>query len=260
MGFQQNTWPKYIEEFGRIDDGIFGVGKKPMPNFSWQPFGARGNTAGTSLAYPVWLEGTWEVQYKVETKHFPNGDEVGRALSAAGVNPGSILRMPDVTKDSKASWRFRKDSNGTIRADWDYTIASIMKSFFQAENVAVGQAETPDGTGLSIAYKKPSEPERKQATLAWLASKTWQDSKAKSFLSMEWQRQRGKVKDGASDVYGYKIYTSLRERGGKDDLIGLLRVASFLQPSDASFEAAKGQPAAVWDFTLFLKRAPADVA
>lgn len=254
-----NTWPKYIDEFSRIEDGLFGVGKKPMPTFKWQPFGRKGNTTGTSLAYPGWLEGTWEVQYKYEGKHFPNGDEVGRALSAAGVYPGSILRMPDVTKEAKAYWRFRKDSNGRCRADWEYTLPAILKGFFQAEILDVGQAETPDGTGLRIAYKQPSEPERKEATLAWLASNTWQDPKAKSFISMEWQRQRGKVKAGASDVFGYKVYTSLRTRS-KDDVIGLFRVASFLQPSDANFEAAKGQPAAIWDFTVFLKRAPADVA
>eukprot|EP00930_Biecheleria_cincta_P095630 TRINITY_DN87578_c0_g1_i1.p1 TRINITY_DN87578_c0_g1~~TRINITY_DN87578_c0_g1_i1.p1 ORF type:complete len:389 (-),score=47.67 TRINITY_DN87578_c0_g1_i1:308-1474(-) len=254
-----NTWPKYIGEFARIEDGLFGMGKKPYPTFNWQPFGTRGNTTGTSLAYPAWLEGTWEVQYKYEGRHFPNGEEVGRALSAAGVNPGSILRVPDVTKESKANWRFRKDSSGRCRADWEYTIPSILKSFVEAEILDVGQAETPDGTGLSIAYKQPSEPERKHATLAWLASKTWQDPKAKTFLSMEWQRQRGKVKAGASDVYGYKIYTSLRSRN-KDDIIGLFRVASFLQPFDASFEAAKGQPAAIWDFSLFLKRVPTAVA
>lgn len=246
--------PAWASEFDPFPEGLFGEGKDPV--IRWQPYGKNTDSLGTSLAYPSWLEGTWQVKYLKQGAHFPAGLN-GVGLSAAGIEKGSILRLPDVGAEPQAQWRFSKKDEGdtSVYADWGFTLPSIVKAFLgQVRIGGVQRTDTLDGPGLEISYAAPSgllgqnAPTERTATLTWLAGDTWQDPKRKSFLSVEWQRQRGQVLS-FGDVFDYKVLTVLRQvREGQ--IVGIVRVASFLQPTDVQYLEAEGKPVAVFEYQV----------
>lgn len=257
---EASTLPSWIKEFEPYPEGYFGSGAKVSdPVLRWEPLGQKVEGAGSSLKYPAWLSGTWEVQYKSQERHLPAGAVVGGAFSAAGIDKGSILRLLDVRAEPTAYWRFSMNEDGeSTRADWNYTLSSLIPAFWEgAEIVSIKEGMTPDGPGLAAVYKTAEGffgggPFKIHgANLAWLAGETWQDPTSNTVLSMEWQRQRGEVLN-PKDVYDYKILTRLR-LVGEGQVKGLVRIATFLQPSDSSYEDADGRPAVVHESLVTLK-------
>jgi len=229
----------------------------------WLPLPAAGahDPFGDSLAYPAWLSGTWQVQYRKRDIRFPQGWGV---LNPAlpGVAMASVLRLPNIGAEPTAKWRFEPtQGGGAARADWASTLPSVLEAFWSDARVTAAPSRRPE-LGWVVTYASPvaGKPKgsltQRNVTLTWLGGEAWQDDADGSCLSVEWVRQRDELQapEGVGD---YKVLTALRRDPEGQAASGLVRVAAFLQPVDEAYVEAKGEAAAVYDYSVTLSRTSA---
>lgn len=175
-----------------------------------------------------------------------------------GMATGSILRLPNIGAEPKAEWRFDQTDDGA-RADWALQLRSVLEAFLEQAVVTATPVKKPD-EGWAVTYRSPTSSIRREnltertVTLTWMSSTMYKEDKAGSCISAEWIRQRDDML-APNGVYDYKVLTALQRGGGDGNTAsGFLRVAAFLQPSDDYYIEAKGEAAAVYDYSISLKR------
>jgi len=246
---QEASWKA---EFGPWHTGFWDT--RPEPEIKWLPLLNEGDACGEKLQYPSWLEGTWEVAYKKQEVKFPKGWGFA-STSMPGFGMASILRLPNVGNEPRARWSFVADGGGGVRADWESMLPSILQSFWDKAYVSTAPLKIP-GVGWVLTYTSHlwDAPKgfltERNVTSTWLGSDSFEE--AQGFSSVEWIRQRDGL-DAPDGVYDYKVLTAL-QRGSNGTVSGLLRVAGFLQPLDDAYIEANGEPVAVYDYSLDLKR------
>lgn len=222
------------------------------PKLKWLPLVNEADPYGDAIVYPPWMVGTWDVAYKKKDVRFPQGWGV-LGPSLPGVSMASILRLPNIGAEPKAQWRFSPVAGGAL-TDWSATMPSVLKAFWDKAQ-ATGLTKIVDGWAFSykspmLGAEKGTLPER-TVNVQWLAGTSWRDDADGSCLSVEWIRQRDQLL-APEGVCDYKVLTALRKDAEGGGVSGLVRVAAFLQPVDASYIEANSEAVAVYDYTVNL--------
>lgn len=227
--------PPWSAELGRFP-GLFESFE--APTISWKPLVGQSkiDPCGASLVYPDWLRGSWEVRYKKQDVHFPQG--------------WGVL-APTVGAEPKSRWSFSAAGSGS-RLEWSQALPATLEAFWPDSTVREA-AQRSDGLALRYAapttlVKKGNLTER-TVTSAWLAGEVWYDDA--QCLSAEWIRQQDELL-APNGVADYKVLMSLRKEG--DAVAGQMRVAAFLQPVDERYFEANGNAVAIYDYGLRLTR------
>jgi len=230
-------------------------------DITWRPLEASTEPHGDDLVFPAWLAGEWDVTYSSPDPQFPLGFSF-LDTTVPGVAMASILRLPNIGKETTVRWRLRpaSDSSTGAQFDWAVTLPSILRGFWT--KATVPEVAERDSPGWKLAYEaltsKGTQTTR-EVTCSWLAGRVVQQSVStasstfEEVISSEWLQQ---LEPGLGPSYGehkYRIMTRLR-RTGDDAAEGRLRVAAYLKTLDKKYFEAADRAVAIYDYTLRLQR------
>lgn len=223
---------------------------------------------GQQLAYPGWLEGTWNVSARFIGASEPEGKRYVTDQTP-GVRQGTLLPLPNVGQEPSFQQRYLRAPEGAVE-DRAFNAKQLMEAFLPAAVVQrVDYNPEKDPTRLSVGYSTPGkaggrlrsgnrteEPPRvKRALEVFVNNRAGEMETDDVFVCMELFRQSNLEVGRSGD---YKKILRLKRASG-DEVLGQLRVGVFLTPVDPAYFDLGGKAVAVYDYSWRMSRLPPPV-
>lgn len=218
--------------------------------------------------YPEWLEGEWEVDGQFAGFELPVKEISKKQLMADKEIPGfqklSVLTLPDMAAPLKHQLRFVKGTDGKVRQDREYNLASVVNGGLGKSAV---RKVTCQGDRCTVDFVQGSTRNAERVELLYVGrdSEAPNGGPAGLFVASEFVRQ---VTLGLSTQFGvarevigeYQTFSTFVPASAPS--AGLpakarlnLLTAAYLQPQDNLFFQAATKPVVVYanDFVMTRK-------
>lgn len=226
------------------------------------------NLIPIEMTYPDYFLGDWNVKYQFDGAGFGDKiafDQLSKDPNVAGFRKYSIAYMSDIGKDVNTSSRYIKRNDGAIVEDLDYNIKSIVEIQQKSVNCRIMDFNYDPGKNPNrLGFKYTDD--KGNGNIELFINDRKKNIVENNFYSISNLRQssvrrredlissNGGLKYAASQILcDYAIELSLTHTDD-DQMNGIFRIFSYLQPQDSMYFIVPDQPVAFFQYQVFFTR------
>ena len=226
------------------------------------------NIPPTELIYPNWILGDWESNYKFDGAGFTDKLDfkiLSKDVNIAGFRKYSVAFMPDIGQDFNTKMRFINRNNKVVE-DLQYNLISIIETQQKNVNCKVHDfVYDPTNNPNRLGFKYDDNKGNGQIEIFINDRKnTLKDNYYKSITTLRQSSVRrredllssnGGLKYAASQVLCYyAIETTLNYNKNDDQIDGIFRIFSYLQPQDSLYFILPDRPVSFFQYKINMIR------